>query len=51
MAMREAQPVPGQPAADPRPLAVARGLVVLGRPEPLGVEPQHRQQAASGRSR
>ena len=41
---REAEAVPGQPAPDARPLAVARRLVVLGRPEPLGVEPEHDQE-------
>ena len=43
-ASREAQAVPGEPAPDARPLAVARRLVVLGRPEPLGVEPEHDQE-------
>ena len=36
--------VPGQPAADARPLAVAGRLVVLGRAEPLGLEPEHDQE-------
>ena len=42
----EADPeaVPGQPAPDPRPLAVAGRLVVLGGPEALGVEPKHHEE-------
>ena len=40
----EPEAVPRQPAPDPWPLPVARRLVVLGRAEPLGVQPEHRQQ-------
>ena len=46
----EAQAVPGQPPPDPRLLAVAGRLVVLGRPEPLGVEPEHDQEQRPARS-
>ena len=41
---REAKPVPGHPTPDPGSLAVARRFVVLGRPELLGVEPEHDQE-------
>ena len=41
---REAHPVPGDAPTEPRPLAVAGRLVVLGRPELLGVESEHDQE-------
>ncbi len=37
----EPDAVPGEPTPEPRPLAVAGRLVVLGGPELLGVEPKH----------
>ena len=48
----EPDPVPGQPPPHARPLAGAGRLVVLGGPEALGVEAEHRhQQRSPGRPR
>ena len=43
-AMAKPRPYHASAAPDPRPLPVAGRLVVLGRAEPLGVEPQHGEQ-------
>ena len=40
----ESKAVPAQPAARSWPLAVAGRLVVFRRPEPLGIQAEHRQQ-------
>ena len=41
---RHAHPVPGESSADERSLAVARRFVVLGGPELLGVQAEHRHE-------